>query len=130
MLWPIISGGSSMPASATTEATASLGMGGVPDDVAAELRAKHDAGRQEVVTGYWQPVLDSDPDEIEAAVTASLAQITVPYLTILGEDAGDYADWLQARIKTATTEVWGIGGHYPHLADPQRFVDRVVAFDS
>ena len=106
-----------------------LGMGGVPDDVAADLRAKHAAGRQEVVTGYWAPVLDIDPDEIEAVMTESLARIKVPYLTILGEDAGDYADWLQSRIPTATTEVWGIGGHYPHLADPQRFVDRVLAFD-
>ena len=106
-----------------------LGMGGVPDDVAAALRAEHDAARQEVVTGYWQPVLDSDPDELEALVTDSLGQIDVPYLSIHGDDVGDYGDWLTARLPTATVEVWGRGGHYPHLADPQRFVERVLAFD-
>ncbi|HUF98336.1 MAG TPA: hypothetical protein VMM60_09405, partial [Ilumatobacter sp.] len=30
----------------------------------------------------------------------------------------------------ATFEVWPDLGHYPHLIEQQRFIDRVVAFDT
>jgi hypothetical protein len=33
-------------------------------------------------------------------------------------------------IPTSTVEVWDGTGHYPHLLHPQRFLDRVRAFES
>jgi pimeloyl-ACP methyl ester carboxylesterase len=47
-----------------------------------------------------------------------------------GNDPGvEYPDWLEAIIPTATVDVWAERGHYPHLVEPGRFVDRLVAFD-
>lgn len=105
----------------------SIGMDGVPDDIAADLHAQHAAARQDVVTGYWAALLDTDPDELDAQVGTVLGRITVPYLSIHGDDPpDDYADWLTSHLPTATVELWGTGGHYPHLADPERFAKRLV----
>jgi hypothetical protein len=55
----------------------------------------------------------------------------VPFVEIHGgEPADGYADWLTTLVPTASVEVWGRGGHYPHLADPERFAARVLALDA
>ena len=55
----------------------------------------------------------------------------MPYLAIHGADPGEgYSEWLAARVPGAEVEVWGTGGHYPHLADPARFAARLVALDA
>jgi pimeloyl-ACP methyl ester carboxylesterase len=103
-----------------------LGMEGVPEDVGRQIEALHHAARQEVVVGYWAAVLDTDPDELTDAVTGVLQSVTAPYVSIHGRDPGDdYRAWLTAVLPTSTMEVWGTGGHYPHLADPERFARRL-----
>ena len=55
----------------------------------------------------------------------------VPYLALHGIDPGpDYGAWLRGVIPTATLEVWDGDGHYPHLVEPARFLDRLRAFES
>lgn len=84
----------------------------------------------EVVLGVWDGVLTSTADELDALVDQVAAGIAVPYLSLHGIDPGpDYAGWLTERIPSATVEVWDGLGHYPHLIEPRRFVDRVLAFD-
>ena len=43
-----------------------------------------------------------------------------------------YGEWLRERIRNSTVEYWTDGdqsfGHYPHLVDPDRFVDRLRDF--
>ena len=86
---------------------------------------------QQVVLGTWDAVLHSSIEELDATVDALAAAVTVPYLAIHGIDPGPgYAEWLRARIHTATVEVWADMGHYPHLVDPQRFLQRVAAFEA
>lgn len=89
-------------------------------------------GEQEVVLGIWELILGSSLDEIEAAVDEALAgysSSSVPYLSLFGSDPGEgYEDWLRARVPGAIVEQWPDHGHYPHLVDPDRFVDRLVAF--
>ena len=85
----------------------------------------------EVVLGVWGAVLDSEPAELDAQVVALLTGITVPMLSLHGNDPGpDYAGWLEAQVATAVVEVWPDAGHYPQLTDPQRFVARVGRFDA
>lgn len=85
---------------------------------------------QDVVLGVWAAVLESPATELEATVDALAGAITVPYLSLHGIDPGpDYADWLASRIVGAEVEVWADHGHYPHLVDPVRFVERLIAFD-
>ena len=85
---------------------------------------------QDVVLGVWDLMFSSSVEELDGVVDAVAGAITVPYLSLHGIDPGpDYADWLTSRLTTATVEVWADLGHYPHLIEQQRFVDRVVAFD-
>jgi pimeloyl-ACP methyl ester carboxylesterase len=90
-------------------------------------RADHD-----VVLGVWELLLTQPVDEIAATVDAALAGYddrNVPYLAVFGIDPGDsYAAWLAQRIPGSTVEHWADHGHYPHLVDPDRFVERLVAF--
>jgi pimeloyl-ACP methyl ester carboxylesterase len=83
------------------------------------------------VLGMWSPLLDLDPTDLDALVTkiAALPHGT-PYLSLHGVDPGPgYAAWLTGLIPGATVEVWAqTPTHYPHLADPARFVRRVREF--
>jgi pimeloyl-ACP methyl ester carboxylesterase len=90
-------------------------------------RADHD-----VVLGVWDMLLTQPVEQIEATVDAALAPYgasSVPYLALFGVDPGDnYAEWLARRIPTSTVELWPEHGHYPHLVDPDRFVERAQSF--
>ena len=90
-------------------------------------RAEH-----EVVLGVWELLLTEPVEEIAATVDGALAGYAdrdVPYLAVFGLDPGDgYGDWLTARIPGSVIEYWPDHSHYPHLVDPDRFVDRLDAF--
>ncbi len=82
--------------------------------------------------GVWDLILSMPAEEIAAVVDGALAGysgLDVPYLALFGIDPGTgYADWISSHIAGAVTEVWADHGHYPHLVDPDRFVDRLDAF--
>ena len=104
--------------------------GSLPDDEWARLAALRRAD-QEVVLGVWALLLDSSPAELAQVIDAMLAAVRAPYLEVDGFDLGTgYADWLAQRLPHARLEVWDGMGHYPHLVDPQRFLDRVRKFEA
>ncbi len=88
--------------------------------------------QHEVVLGVWELLLTKPEDEIAATVDTALAGYAgndVAYLALFGLDPGDgYGDWLRGRIVNSTVEYWVDHGHYPHLVDPDRFVERLRAF--
>jgi len=96
-------------------------------------RARIDSLRQadqSVVLGVWELMFTAPVEELDAVVDAVAGNVTVPYLSLHGIDPGPgYPDWLTSRLGTATVEVWPDLGHYPHLIEQERFVERVVAFD-
>jgi pimeloyl-ACP methyl ester carboxylesterase len=82
---------------------------------------------QDVVLGSWALMLDLPAAELAAEVDRI---VDLPsgtgYLVINGTDLGpEYTAWLTERIPGTQVEVWS-AGHYPHLVEPERFVDRVV----
>ena len=87
---------------------------------------------QDVVLGVWDLLLTTPEPHIAATVDAMLAGYAdhpTPYLALFGIDPGPgYAEWLARRVPGAVVETWEDHGHYPHLVDPDRFVDRIVAF--
>lgn len=87
---------------------------------------------QEVVLGVWEMIFALSEDEVNAVVEGALggfAAKDVPYLSLFGIDPGpDYGQWLTRFVKDATVEVWPEHGHYPHLVDPDRFIERLQAF--
>ena len=87
---------------------------------------------QEVVLGVWDLVFSLSEEELEGVVETALAGYAgndTPYLTIFGVDPEPgYQDWVGGFIANSTTEVWPDHGHYPHLVDPDRFTERLLAF--
>jgi pimeloyl-ACP methyl ester carboxylesterase len=85
----------------------------------------------EVVLGVWELLLTESVDQIAATVDEALGGYSgrhVPYLALFGLDPGaGYANWLRERITDSTVEYWADHGHYPHLVDPDRFVERLHA---
>lgn len=103
--------------------------GPLSPDGAARLKTLRRAD-QNVVLGIWGTVFDSSHEQLDAMIDALTAGITVPYLSLHGNDVGDdYAGWLKSRILNATVELWPDHGHYPHLVDSARFLERVRSFD-
>lgn len=104
--------------------------GPLPADEVARIGALRQP-RQDVVLGVWAPLLELSRDEVDALVHSLVSEVRVPYLSLHGIDPGpDYGDWLRDAIPTATLEVWDGDGHYPHLVEPARFLDRLRAFDA
>jgi pimeloyl-ACP methyl ester carboxylesterase len=90
----------------------------------------HSRPEQGVVLGVWDLVLHTDAAVLEGQVTAIGRAITAPYLALHGRDPGKtYADWFDAFLPHATLEVWPDRGHYPHLVEPERFLDRLHDFE-
>lgn len=104
--------------------------GPLPEAEQARLKANQRAN-QDVVLGTWASVFESTEAELDATVEALAAAITVPYLALHGIDPGPgYAEWLQRLVPTAIVEQWPDTGHYPHLVHPERFLDRLAAFEA
>ena len=104
--------------------------GALPDEEVARLRALR-RPEQDVVLGMWAPVLELSAADLAEVVRALTANIDVPYLALFGSDPGpEYGQWLATAIPTSRVEVWDGSGHYPHLVDPHRFLDRLRAFES
>lgn len=86
--------------------------------------------RQEIVLGYWRQLIELPADEVLAMTehaTAALRAAGMPYLYIAGDELDpDYRRWLGAHLPAATVEIWPRTGHFPHLADPQRFARRLA----
>jgi len=99
-------------------------MAELPDDEQARLAGLRRPDR-EVVLGIWSPVFRLDVAGLDRLVHELIPGVPAPYLAIHGADPGpEYRAWLATSIPHATLEVWP-GGHYPHLFDRDRLVERV-----
>jgi pimeloyl-ACP methyl ester carboxylesterase len=98
---------------------------------ARELLARNTRPRTELLASYWEELFAMTPDQASAMVggaLAALAAAEVPYLLILGtEPPPEIAAWLRNALPQAVVEVWAGSGHFPHLAHPARFAERLAA---
>ncbi len=104
--------------------------GPLSDEEWARLRAlrRYD---QEVVLDIWASVFELGEDELAAMVTNLAGAIHAPYLSLHGTDPGEnYESWLSALVPQAVVERWAGAGHYPHLAEPERFLARLADFEA
>lgn len=101
------------------------------DAEARELLRSTSRPTRELVTGYWREVLDSTPESMESRVDSVLAALRdkqVPYLVVAGDEPGAaYRPWLARVLPQANLVVFPQSGHFPHLADPQRFATLLAA---
>jgi pimeloyl-ACP methyl ester carboxylesterase len=84
--------------------------------------------RQDVVLGYWDQVLNTEPAELQAWIDDKAARIQVPCLAVFGRRATDGECERLGRLPDAQIEEWPGDGHFVHLVHPRRFAARLRAF--
>ena len=86
--------------------------------------------RQDVVLAYWRSALEDPVADIEARIAEGLAILRrqqLPYMIIAGHEYDTaYASWLRNALPQATVIVVPNSGHFPHLADPDRFAQLLA----
>jgi pimeloyl-ACP methyl ester carboxylesterase len=106
----------------------SMGLNRLPAPMRDELLARQNVS-QDLVLGYWQDVLRTDPTQLQTRIDATTAAIHAPFLAVFGRAlAPQDRDHLRGRMPDAEIEEWPDGGHFVHLAQSDRFTDRLRAF--
>lgn len=105
----------------------SLGLERIREPVRSLVLDTHQV-KQDVVVGYWETLLRSDPAELQAWVDTIMAKLDVPYLGVFGRPitAGERDRF--ERLPDVQLEEWTGDGHFVHLVDPDRFVTRLSQF--
>jgi pimeloyl-ACP methyl ester carboxylesterase len=84
---------------------------------------------QEVVLEYWEEAMHSDPAELQERVGQTLSAVEAPCLGIFGHQLPDgQREYLQAHLRDVQLEQWPGRGHFVHLAEADRFTERLHAF--
>jgi pimeloyl-ACP methyl ester carboxylesterase len=106
-----------------------LGFGPLAQSFIERLENTRAALHKDVVLGVWGPALADDLLPALTRMDALLGQIVAPYLCLLGRDIDPvYAQWFETRLPQAALESWPGLGHFLHLVEPDRFVERVRQF--
>jgi pimeloyl-ACP methyl ester carboxylesterase len=106
----------------------SMGFDRLDGATRADLLAHQDL-RQELVVGYWEEVFQTEPAALQARIADTMSSVGVPFLGVFGQQLapGD-RDYLLEHLPGAQLEEWPDRGHFVHLAEPQRFAARLLAF--
>jgi len=106
----------------------SMGFDRVPEPLRSHaLAAQHI--RRDVVLGYWDELLRTDPDELQAWIENITATIDVPILAVFGDRLSQpERDYTRRLVPGAQIEEWPGSGHLVHLAEADRFAARLLEF--
>ncbi|MFE9568820.1 alpha/beta fold hydrolase [Streptomyces sp. NPDC006692] len=105
----------------------SLGLDRIPEPTRTLVLDTHKV-EKDVVLGYWNQVLTTDPAELQAWIDAKTAGIRVPCLAVFGRSVTDGERERFDRLPDVQVEEWPGDGHFVHLVDPRRFATRLDAF--
>lgn len=84
---------------------------------------------QELVLDHWSQLLTKTPGGLQSDVDELLERVTVPYLWLVAGPVQEAArDHLLSRVRAAQVESWADQGHMSHLAEPDRFAERLAGF--
>ncbi|WP_432558773.1 alpha/beta fold hydrolase [Granulicoccus sp. GXG6511] len=107
---------------------ASIGVGQLPESERQRVLGTQRIDQQ-LVLDHWSRPLNDSPADVQAEIDGLLARVTVPYLWLTGNAVGEAdKDHLMAQVPRARVETWPGLGHMVHLANPDRFAERVQAF--
>jgi len=103
----------------------------VPDDARALLRAGEGAP-QELVLAYQSDLLDRPLEDVVRLRDEGLERLRergTPYIALHANpvDSAERA-WLADRLPQASSLVWPVRHHFPHVADPGRFAALLTGF--
>ena len=105
----------------------SLGLDRIPEPTRTLVLETHTV-KQDVVLGYWDQVLNTEPAELQAWIDDKAARIQIPCLSVFGGPPTDGERERLARLPDAQIEESVGGGHFVHLVDPGRFAVRLRTF--
>ena len=125
-LWPRLSGPDF--ASAFEPFRQSIGIDRISQPLRSEVQ-RHQHARQEVVLGYWDELLHTDPDDMQRRIDDTIRRIACPFLIVFGRtlELGERQELL-SRIPSVEIEEWPGSGHCVHLVETERFASRLRAF--
>jgi pimeloyl-ACP methyl ester carboxylesterase len=104
-----------------------LGLDRIPEPTRT-LVLDTDTVKQDVVLGYWDQILTTEPTELQAWIDDVASRIKCPCLAVFGRPATSCERERLSRLPDAQIEEWEGDGHFVHLVDPERFTTRLVAF--
>lgn len=108
-----------------------LGIRKIPSPLRERLIEKRRSANPRLVRSLWRRIFTDSADAIDAERAAIVQQIKVPYLALHGEELDrQYTDWLGTHLPHAEWECWPGLGHWLHLVEPERLLDRVLQFFS
>jgi pimeloyl-ACP methyl ester carboxylesterase len=105
----------------------SLGLDRIPEPTRTLVRDAHKV-EQDVVLGYWDQVLNTDPAELQTWIDDVASRIQSPCLAVFGRPVTDGEHERLSRLPDVQIEEWAGDGHFVHLVDPERFTSRLLAF--
>ncbi len=105
----------------------SLGLDRIPEPTRTLVLQTHKVV-QDVVLGYWDQVLNTEPAELQAWIDDTAARIQIPCLAVFGRPATVGERERLGRMPDVQIEEWPGDGHFVHLIDPERFALRLQAF--
>jgi pimeloyl-ACP methyl ester carboxylesterase len=105
----------------------SLGLDRIPEPTRTLVLDSHTV-RQDVVLGYWDQVLTTDPAELQAWIDGKAAGNRIPFLAVFGRTATPGERERFDRLPDVQIEEWVGDGHFVHLVDPERFAARLRTF--
>lgn len=106
---------------------ATLGLERLPEPMHSLVLENHDVV-QDVVLGYWESMLRTDPSELQAWIDATFSKIPVPLLGVFGRPVTDGERERFLMVSDLQLEEWVGDGHFVHLVDPDRFAARLRKF--
>jgi pimeloyl-ACP methyl ester carboxylesterase len=83
---------------------------------------------QDVVVGYWETLLRTDPEALQACVDTLLHRLTVPCLAVFGRPITHSEHERFGWLPDVRLEEWAADGHFVHLVEPDRFAARLLQF--
>ena len=105
----------------------SLGLDRIPEPTRTLVLDSHKV-KQDVVLGYWDQVLTTDPAELQAWIDAKAAGNQIPCLAVFGRTATAGERERFDHLPDVQIEEWAGDGHFVHLVDPERFATRLRTF--
>ena len=77
----------------------------------------------------WDPLIRSEPEQVQVRHDRVADAIDVPVLAVFGEQpSGEDRDHLRRLVPSVQLEEWPGRGHVVHLAEADRFAARVRTF--
>jgi pimeloyl-ACP methyl ester carboxylesterase len=106
----------------------SMGLDRVPEPLRTAALDGHEV-RRDVVLGYWDQLMRTDADQLQAWVEELAGSIDAPLLAVFGRRLdGAERDYVRRLVPRVELEEWPGAGHFVHLAEADGFAARLRAF--